>query len=93
MAKRLSLEEQETHLNMSADNRGAWAVYSDDAVMMRKLERVGARLVREEESGGRHYELRADQVLIRKGKRAVSKAQGAAAAERLAAFRSEHTGG
>ncbi len=75
MSIKLTLEEQETHLNMTADNRGMWAVYSDDPVMMRRLESIGAQLVREERSGGRHYELRADQVVLRKGKRQLSEAQ------------------
>jgi len=65
---RLRLEEQETHLNMVADDRDTWHVYSDDPVIMARLERIGAKLVKEEAHGGKHYMLRAEQVLLRRGK-------------------------
>lgn len=65
----LTLTEQETNLNLVADNRGTWHVYSDDPVMQRKFEAIGAVLVREDKYGpGKHYTLRADQVLLRRGK-------------------------
>lgn len=92
MTIRLSLEEQETHLNMTADNRGTWFVYSDDAVMIRKLEAIGARLVKEENHGGRHYELRADQVLLRRGKPERSEAQRAASAEKMRRLHAQRAG-
>lgn len=85
----LSLEEQETHLNMTAENRAVWQVYSDDPVMQRRLERIGAVLTKEEPSGGRHYSLRADQVLLRKGKRQVSDEQRRRAIQQLAKLRKE----
>jgi hypothetical protein len=37
--------ERETHLNMVAGDRDIWHVYSDDPVMMARLERIGAKTV------------------------------------------------
>lgn len=64
----LANAERETHLNMVAGDRDTWHVYSDDPVMMTRLERIGAKPVREESHGGKHYTLRADQLLLRKVK-------------------------
>lgn len=82
----LTLAEQETHLSMVAENRGEWAVYSDDPVMMRRLESIGASLVKEERGGGKHYTLRADQVTFRKGKRELSPERKAQLADRMRAL-------
>jgi hypothetical protein len=63
----LSLEETETHLNMVADDRGIWYVYTDDPVMIRKMESIGATFVKS--SGpGKHYTLRSNQVSLGKGR-------------------------
>lgn len=84
-----SLAEQETHLNMVADNRKVWEVFTDDPVLIRKMDRIGAVLVREESGGGRHYTLDAKQVLLRKisTKRTMSDAQRENIRTRLAASR------
>lgn len=73
----LTQEEQETHLSMVAADRGTWEVYSDDPVMQRRLEAIGAEpfTYGNETLGGKHYRLRADQVVLRKGKKTVSDAQ------------------
>lgn len=64
----LPLAEQETHLNMSGDDHCNWAVYSDDPVMQRKLESIGAVLVKTMADGnGKQYTLRANQVSFRRG--------------------------
>lgn len=64
-----SQSEQETHLNMAADDRSFWEVFSDDPVMQNKLEKLGATLVRVSNNGnGKFYTLHTDQVLFRKGK-------------------------
>lgn len=82
----LSLNEQETMLNLVADDRGTWHAYSDDPVMQRKLEAVGAVLIKSDGTG-KHYTLRANQVSFRKGeKRELSDAQ-RASIEKLAASR------
>ncbi len=62
----LTLEESETHFNIVADDRSKVFAYSDDPVFQRRLERVGAKLVKTEVSGGRHYEMSIRQLLIRK---------------------------
>lgn len=64
----LTNAERETHLNLVADDRNVWHVYSDDPVMQRRLASIGA-VVEKEDGTGIHYTLRADQVLLRKGKR------------------------
>lgn len=81
MSNELSNAERETHLNMTADDRSTWIVFTDDPVMMRKLDVVAesAKAV----GAGKEYRLRADQVLIRKGKRFVSDEIRRKSAERL----------
>jgi len=74
--------ERETHLNLVADDRSYWHVASNDPVMVGRLHRIGAELVRV--VGETHfYRLRADQVLIRKGKRQMSERARIESAERL----------
>jgi hypothetical protein len=69
----LSNEERETHLSLVADNRSTWHVYSDDPVMVRRLESVGAKLIRVAADGvGRFYELPSSQITIRKPKKPMS---------------------
>lgn len=89
MAIELTNAERETHLSLIADNRGVWAVYSDDPVMMRKLEGIGARVVKVEYGGGKHYELAANQVTLRKPPKPMSDARKTQLAARLAAMRAE----
>lgn len=85
----LTLQEQETHLNMTADDRGTWYCYTDDPVMIRRLDSIGAELTKKETYGGCHYVLRADQVLLRKGKRQMSDAQRASSAENFRKMRAQ----
>lgn len=85
----LTLEERETHLNMTADNRGEWAVYSDDEVMQRRLESIGATLVKVEHGGGKHYTLPASQVTLRKPAKPMAEERKAQLAARLAAHRAD----
>ena len=64
----LTLEEQEVHFSMSADDPDTWYCYCDYPKWQRRLEAMGAILVRVSNDGmGRHYTLRADQVSLRKG--------------------------
>jgi hypothetical protein len=74
-------EERETVLHMTGDNRDDWFVYSDDPYMMRRLDKL-AEVVRIVGSG-KEYRIRADQILLRKGKRQVSHAQRQAGASNL----------
>lgn len=83
----LTLQEQETHLNMVAEDRNTWHIYSDDPVMQRRLESIGATLTKAEKSGGKHYTLPASQVTLRKPKKPLTDAQKAQRAELLAKAR------
>jgi hypothetical protein len=63
---KMTLEERETNLSMSAGDRSVWNVFSDDPVMQRKLESVGAIPVRDAVNGeGKFYTLPANQITIR----------------------------
>lgn len=63
---KLSLEEMETHFNIVAADRGTVHIYSDDPVLQRRIEAVGATLVREEpDRCGKHYTLPANQLSLR----------------------------
>ena len=75
------LAEQETHLNMTADDRQTWEVFTDDPVMIARLDKISDAIKTVGE--GKTYRLRADQVLLRKGKRSVSDAQRKKLAERM----------
>jgi hypothetical protein len=73
MATKLSLEEQEVHFSMSADDPGTWYVYTDYPKWQRKLEAAGATLVREEPDRlGRHYTLPAKQLSLRRPAKPLS---------------------
>ena len=83
----LTNAERETHLNMTADNRGVWEIASDDPVMQRRIEAVGAALIRQR-GETKFYTLPADQVTIRR-KRELSSEQRAALSERAKAMRKQ----
>lgn len=85
MSNELSNAERETHLNMTADDRGVWIVFADDPVMMRKFDAI-AEFVRFV-GGGKEYRLRADQVSFRKGKKQLSEARKAELANRMRSLR------
>ena len=78
--------EIETHLNMSAENRDAWEMATDDDVMKRRMERMGIAPTRKQ-GDVCFYALTGANVVIRKGKRQMSEAQRAQAAERLRSMR------
>ncbi len=69
----LPKDEMETHLNMAGDDRDTWHVFSDDPVMQRKFESVGATLTRTAKDGhGKWYTLPTSQVSIRIGRKQLS---------------------
>ena len=85
----LTLEETETHLNMTASDRSFWEVYSDDPVMQKRLEKVGATLVRVNKDGiGRHYTLSTNQVTIRKPIKPMSEERKAKLGDHMRALHS-----
>jgi hypothetical protein len=61
----LRLSERETCLNMTADDRSVWEVFSDDPVMQRKLEAIGATLLYTVGQGS-YYSIPAACVTLRK---------------------------
>jgi len=69
----LTLAEMETHLNMTAENRDCWQIYSDDTVMQRRLEAIGATIVKIAVDGiGKHYTLPANQISLRNAPKPLS---------------------
>lgn len=69
MASELQPDERETRISMSGDDHDTWYVYTDDPYWIRRLDKL-AEFVRDY-GYGREYKLRADQLLIRAGKRQV----------------------
>lgn len=87
------MSERETNLNLSADDRGTWGVFTDDPVMIAKMEKVGAEFVRDAKGGeGKFFKLRADQVVIRTGKRFMSEEDKVRRVAKLHAHRRSHDG-
>ncbi len=84
----LTQQEQETILSMSAFDRNFWHVYSDDPVMQRRLESIGAKIVRVASDGiGKHYELPANQVTLKKPPKPMSDERKAQLGQRLREMR------
>ena len=68
-----SQSEQETHLNMAADDRSIWEVFSDDPVMQGRLEKIDATLVRTTSNGnGKFYTIPAKQISFRMPAKPIS---------------------
>lgn len=70
-----TLEETESALWQCAEDRSTWEMTTEDAVMIRQMERIGAEFVCELFGGARRYKLRADQVVLRRGKKQMTAAQ------------------
>lgn len=84
----LKLDERETHLNLTADNRGQWVAFSDDPVMMKRLDRI-AHGQPHGDAGGKVYILDKTQVSLRQRspKRILTADERRAIGERLRAGR------
>lgn len=67
----LTLEERETAVMQNASDRGKWVIYTDDPVMIAKLERLGMPAVVRADGIGREYIVDANQVSFRR-KRVLS---------------------
>lgn len=82
MPVELTLAEMETHLNMTADNRGEWVITSDDPVMCRRFEAIGAKFIR---AVGqlREYTLPANQISLRNPSKPMSEERKVELAMRL----------
>lgn len=82
MTIKLGLDEQEIHFSMSADNPKKWEAYTDYPKWQRKLEKIGAKLIKDD-GVGKHYTLDASQLSIKSKRTPMSKEQRQLAAERL----------
>jgi hypothetical protein len=58
-------KERETAITQSSENHKAWEVWTDDPYWQRRLDHIATG---RPSGSGRNYTLRADQVLLRKGK-------------------------
>lgn len=68
-AQRLELSEREIAMSQSAEDRRAesgWEVWTNDAYWVRRLEKLGCRLIEKTETGGATFQLDQRQILIRK---------------------------
>ena len=77
----LTNEERETCLSLVADNRLEWTVYSDDPVMIRKLDKIADGTAY---GLGMKYTLLAGQVSLRKKRPPMSEEQREKARKRFA---------
>lgn len=84
----LSNAERETHFNIMADDRSKVYVFSDDPVWMQRLDRIATGAAH---GSGKKYELRIDQLVVRKGKKQVSEAQRAQLSARMRSMRHAHS--
>lgn len=83
----LTLAEQETILTMTADDRDTWSVFSDDPVMQRRLESIGATLVKVGSNGvSKFYTLPANQITLRQPPKPMSEERKAQLGDRMRAL-------
>lgn len=85
MTAMTSNSERETHLNMMADDRDFWEAASNDPVMIDKLDKIGAVLLRQR-GETRFYRLPANQVTLRNRPAPLTDEQRAAAVARAEAM-------
>jgi len=86
----LTNAERETHISMTAEDRSTWTIGSDDPVMQRRFESVGATLIKERGTW-REYTLPANQISLR-NKRELTAEQRAALSERGRVMRAKQNG-
>ena len=82
MKNEVVLDHRESHFNMTADNHDEWIVFTDDPYWIRRLDKIatGKPVAN---GDGKQYTLRADQVLVRAKKRAVSEENRQKSSERM----------
>lgn len=90
MPIKLALDEQEIHISMNASNPKLWEVYTDYPKWQRKLEKIGAKLIKDD-GVGKHYTLDSTQVSVKAKRKPMSAEARAAVAERLAKGRETRT--
>lgn len=74
MADNLSPDEREINISQSDADRSTFEVFTDSPFWIRRMAKLGIEPIKPVGFGFK-YQLSADQVLIRKGKRQVSEAQ------------------
>lgn len=82
----LTNAERETHISMCADDRSTWTIGTDDPVMQRRFEAVGATLTCTR-GEWREYTLPANQISLRNPSKPMSEERKAVQAEKLRAYR------
>ena len=78
----LTNAERETCISMTADNRDTWHIFSDDPVMQRRFESIGATLTKER-GGSKWYTLPANQISLRNPPKPMSEERRAELAMQL----------
>jgi len=78
----LSNEERESHFNMVANDRSVYEVFSDDPVVVARLDKICEAY--KVTDTGKHYHLPANQVSLRKPPKPMSEARRAKLAAQLA---------
>jgi hypothetical protein len=84
----LTTEEKETVISIDASDRSICYVYSSDPVYQRKLEKIGATVISENDWGKR-YELPANQVILSKARKPMTEEQRKESSERMKKFHEE----
>ena len=87
METKLTLDEMETHASMVASDRSVWEIQTDDPVWIARLDKIATAY--KTSATGKWYRLRADQILVRKGKREISEETRAKRAEQLQRMRAK----
>lgn len=92
MTLQLSLEETETVIQQTADNRSEWIVSTEDVVFQRKMERLGIESIYVSNDGQfKQYKLTLHNIAFKKGKRVISEETRLQLASRLREARKLHT--
>lgn len=69
---KLVLEERESHLNMTGDDRTKWEFFTDDPFWIRKMKTLGIQPIKSVGEGF-IYTIPASQVTIRKERKKLTK--------------------
>ncbi len=83
----LTNAERETHISMTADDRSKWTIGSDDPVMQRRFEAIGATLTRTR-GDWREYTLPVGQISLRNPAKPLSEERRVELATRMRALHS-----
>lgn len=88
MSPKLSLEETETVIQQSADNRYEWTISTEDPVQQRKYKRLGIEPFYISADGQfKQYKISDNQLTVRRKPKPMPEEQRKARADRLAEIR------